>query len=220
MTPALPSRKELIDLVRLAQAGDDAARQMVLAGVYRMCCKTAIKIHERLPERTRRSIDADDLANEGVFGADTAIDRFEESRGCAFTTYATFWIRNAMLTYVSRQRNTIRLPVMWYSNDEHASERDRLTCMSWTVPETFIDGAEDRPYGEDELQQLRDAIRRLPARTRKILMDRLEGRTLKAIGEECSMCRERIRQVEADGLRALAKRLGATDETVSMARAG
>lgn len=62
-----------------------------------------------------------DLFQEGVIGMMTAINKFDTSKGIAFSTYATEWIRQAVYRYIYNFRNQIRLPV-------HVCEKLREIC--------------------------------------------------------------------------------------------
>jgi RNA polymerase nonessential primary-like sigma factor len=56
------------------------------------------------------SIDAEDLMSEGVIGILHAIERFDPARGVRFSTYARWWVREAMGEFMMKQFRTVRLP--------------------------------------------------------------------------------------------------------------
>jgi RNA polymerase primary sigma factor len=59
----------------------------------------------------RRGLSLSDLIQEGNCGLMRAVDKFEYKRGCRFSTYATWWIRQAIARAITDQSRTIRLPV-------------------------------------------------------------------------------------------------------------
>lgn len=58
-----------------------------------------------------QSLSFDDLMQEGLVGLIKAVDRFDPSRGCRFSTYAVFWIRQAISRLIVKQDKTVALPV-------------------------------------------------------------------------------------------------------------
>lgn len=80
-------------LCALAQAGDAAARELLLENNLGFIRKTALEVYEKAGEG---GLDVDDLVQEGCIGLLSAIDRFDAGRGMKFLTYAAPAIRNAM----------------------------------------------------------------------------------------------------------------------------
>ncbi len=60
---------------------------------------------------TKKGVDTSDLIQEGMIGLLRAIDKYDHARGFRFSTYATWWIRQAMTRAIADQSRTIRLPV-------------------------------------------------------------------------------------------------------------
>src|SRR5690606_33959189 len=84
------------------RAADDlvAANQrlvMSIAQKYRRSCNASLEI--------------DDLFEEGYFGLARAVEKFDWRRGFKFSTYATWWIRQAITRAIANQSRAIRLPV-------------------------------------------------------------------------------------------------------------
>jgi len=102
-TPLLRPDEELIIAAR-AQQGDERARQRMVDANIRLVFSIAGRY-------TCRSMSFDDLVQEGVIGLLQAINKFDGERGNRFSTYATWWIRQAITRAIEKQDRMIRLPV-------------------------------------------------------------------------------------------------------------
>lgn len=95
---------EEVALVTRARQGDPEARRMMMESNIRLVMSIARRY-------TCKSLTFDDLVQEGILGLLEAIDKFEVSRGNRFSTYATYWIRQAIVRAIEKQDRMIRLPV-------------------------------------------------------------------------------------------------------------
>jgi RNA polymerase primary sigma factor len=100
----LLSAQEEIELGRRIQAGDQVATQKLASGNLRL----VISIAKRY---MRQGMDFEDLIQEGNVGLLQAVRKFNPSLGNRFSTYATWWIRQAITRALSNKGRTIRLPV-------------------------------------------------------------------------------------------------------------
>ncbi len=100
----LLSTTEEIRLAKRAQAGDGEARRKLIVSNLRLVVSIAKKyLYYGLPLQ--------DLIEEGNVGLMKAVDRFDPDRGCKFSTYATWWIRQAITRALSNFGRTVRIPV-------------------------------------------------------------------------------------------------------------
>ena len=103
---ALLGREEELDLARRARDGDPRARQRLIEKNLRLAVSVAKKYRGASP-----GLPFEDLIQEGNLGLMKAVDRFDPDRGYRFSTYATWWIRQAVQRAVADKGRTIRVPV-------------------------------------------------------------------------------------------------------------
>ncbi|MEX2054458.1 MAG: sigma-70 family RNA polymerase sigma factor [Candidatus Colwellbacteria bacterium] len=103
-TPLLNSQEEK-DLAKRILKGDEAARQRLIKANLRL----VVSIAKRYVNRSPLSIS--DLIQEGNIGLFKAVEKFDYTKGFKFSTYATWWIRQAITRALADQSRTIRIPV-------------------------------------------------------------------------------------------------------------
>jgi len=243
----LLSTSEEIRLAKRAQAGSGEARHRLIVSNLRLVVSIAKKyLYYGLPLL--------DLIEEGNLGLMKAVERYDPDRGCKFSTYATWWIRQAVTRSLSNQGRTVRIPVYVTDNvarykktaeelyiksgkrpepeevaarmgikvaeakrlREFVEDVSPLDSLETTddpdgrgVPERLHERRVDKAIVQFELdQQMEELMKQLTPREANILRYRYglaDGRahTLEETGEEFSLTRERIRQIEKDAMKQL-----------------
>jgi len=102
---ALLTSAEEKDLARRFAKGEEQARQRLIKANLRL----VVSIAKRYVNRSPLSIS--DLIQEGNIGLFKAVEKFDPGRGFKFSTYATWWIRQAITRALADQSRTIRIPV-------------------------------------------------------------------------------------------------------------
>ncbi len=99
----LLSREEEVVLAKGIEAGDRASRDRLIQSNMRLALSIARKFQAS-------GCDLDDLIQESSIGLMKAVDKFDWRRGFKFSTYATWWIRQAVMRHVNHSKGLIKVP--------------------------------------------------------------------------------------------------------------
>ncbi len=147
----LLTHPEEIDLSKRAKEGDKKARERLIEKNLRLVVSVAKKYRGY-------GLPFEDLIQEGNIGLMKAVEKFDPARGFRFSTYATWWIRQAVQRAVADKGRTIRVPV-------HMTEKIRKMARSYNELSTELDGtptdeevAERLGWTVEEVRDVKDAM--------------------------------------------------------------
>ncbi len=244
----LPEFRRIVSTVQQGERSANRAKKEMIESNLRLVISIAKKY-------TNRGLQFLDLIQEGNIGLMKAVDKFEYRRGYKFSTYATWWIRQAITRSIADQARTIRIPVHMIEtiNKIVRTTRqimaeigreptpnelaDRLHMPLDKVKKVLKIAKEpislETPVGDEEDSSLGDFIEdknalipieaavksslrdtttsilsSLTPREERVLRMRFgigmnSDHTLEEVGQQFSVTRERIRQIEAKALRKL-----------------
>ena len=111
--------EEEIELAQKVLEGDDDAKQKLIESNLRLVVSIAKK-------HTNRGLKMLDLIQEGNMGLMKAVEKFEYEKGFKFSTYATWWIRQAITRAIADQGRTIRIPVHMIETINEIKKESRI----------------------------------------------------------------------------------------------
>jgi RNA polymerase primary sigma factor len=211
---------EEVELAQRIKAGDQRALEKLTKANLRFVVSVA-------KQYQNQGLTLPDLINEGNLGLIKAAQRFDETRGFKFISYAVWWIRQSILQALAEQSRIVRLPLnkigsinkinkmyalLEQSNERAPSAEEIAKELDMTVndvKESMKNSGRhlsmDAPLVEGEDSNLYDVLRsgESPNPVRELGLGDQHPMTLEEIGETFDLTRERVRQIKEKAIRRL-----------------
>jgi RNA polymerase primary sigma factor len=147
----LLSHAEEIDLSKRAKAGDKRARQRLVEKNLRLVVSVAKKYRGY-------GLPFEDLIQEGNIGLMKAVEKFDPDKGFRFSTYATWWIRQAVQRAVADKGRTIRVPVHMGDKMRKMARTYNELSTGWGRDATDEEVAEELGWTVEQVRDVKSAM--------------------------------------------------------------
>jgi RNA polymerase primary sigma factor len=148
---SLLTHAEEIDLSKKAKAGDKRARQRLVEKNLRLVVSVAKKYRGY-------GLPFEDLIQEGNIGLMKAVEKFDPDKGFRFSTYATWWIRQAVQRAVADKGRTIRVPVHMGDKMRKMARTYNELSTGWGRDATDEEVAEELGWTVEQVRDVKSAM--------------------------------------------------------------
>jgi RNA polymerase primary sigma factor len=205
---------ELLEAAKRARAGDERSRKNIILANLRLVVHIARGYRNRgLPML--------DLIEEGNLGLIHAVDRFEPERGLRFSTYASIWIRQAILRSLAEQARAVRIPVQMFQQVNRFSRAERVLRARLGREPGMDEIARELDISEARAQRLASLVRGLRSLDEGSSLEAFEQLSSEDLGGAPPSVEGLVDlQLEHERIDALLRTLGQREEQVLRIRYG
>lgn len=140
---------EELELSRRIEAGDEEARQRMIKANLRLVVKIA-------KAYVNRGVSFMDLIEEGNIGLMKGVEKFRASKGCRFSTYGSWWIRQAVERAVFKHSRTVRVPVHVMEDAEKLKRTGRRLMAELGRDPTVEEESNSTGFSYEYVKMLRE----------------------------------------------------------------
>jgi RNA polymerase primary sigma factor len=209
----LLTKEEEVELAKLIERGDEEAKERMINSNLRLVVSIAKRYQGH-------GLSLLDLIQEGIIGLIRAVEKFDWRRGFKFSTYATWWIRQAVQRGVANKSRTIRLPVHIADREQKMARAERVLAPQLGRQPTEEEIAKQAKLPLKQVREVRQAARAITSLDKPLGADN-EGRLGDLFASEQSEPEEELTvSLEEDVLRRAVAQLPDREREVVKRRYG